>query len=233
MVYRGSQWSAERVTTIPMHSRNQALFGIGGFFWAECSLPRWCRNLDAASQPFLSTLLWSNYQMKIRSVVDNGKNKTARAGLPLAVLLFSLFVSSSSLATISNSWSPSTAYPGQTQTFSWSASAGYDGCYDPDNPSNPVTTGTSGSYSVTAGAPGAYTASMACFYVVYGSRGFQLMGVRVLLQPRAPWLRSHNRREANQNLNNGWCFWKPIGAVAESSLPPGAIPIEPFVNAPI
>ena len=114
--------------------------------------------------------------MKIRFVIDNGKNKTARAVLPLAVLLFSLFVSSSSLATISTSWSPSTAYPGQTQTFSWSASAGYDGCYDPDNPSNPATTGTSGSYSVTAGAPGAYTASMACFYVVYGSRGVPIDG---------------------------------------------------------
>ena len=29
--------------------------------------------------------------MNIRSVIDNGKNKTARAGLPLAVLLCSLF----------------------------------------------------------------------------------------------------------------------------------------------
>ena len=114
--------------------------------------------------------------MNIRSVVDNGKNKTARAGLPLAVLLFSLFISSSSLATISISWSPSTAYPGQTQTFSWSASSDYEDCFDPDNPSNPVTTGTSGSYSVTAGAPGAYTASMACFYVVYGSRGVPIDG---------------------------------------------------------
>ena len=107
--------------------------------------------------------------MNIRSVIDNGKNKTARAGLPLAVLLFSLFVSSSSLATISTSWSPSTAYPGQTQTFSWSASSDYEDCFDPDNPSNPATTGTSGSYSVTAGAPGAYTASITCFYQ-YGWR---------------------------------------------------------------
>ena len=132
--------------------------------------------------------------MKIRSVIDNGKNKTARAGLPLAVLLFSLFISSSSLATISTSWSPSTAYPGQTQTFSWSASSDYEDCFDPDNPSNPATTGTSGSYSVTAGAPGAYTASMACFYVVYGSRGVPIDGGEsfasatrtVVAQPQPP-----------------------------------------------
>ena len=132
--------------------------------------------------------------MNIRSVIDNGKNKTARAGLPLAVLLFSLFISSSSLATISTSWSPSTAYPGQTQTFSWSASSDYEDCFDPDNPSNPATTGTSGSYSVTAGAPGAYTASMACFYVVYGSRGVPIDGGEsfasatrtVVAQPQPP-----------------------------------------------
>jgi len=37
-----------------------------------------------------------------------------------------------------------------------------------------------------------------------------------------------NLYKANQNPNNGQCFWQPVGAVAFAELPAGAIPIEPF-----
>ena len=37
-----------------------------------------------------------------------------------------------------------------------------------------------------------------------------------------------NIYRANQNPNNGQCFWQPVGAVAPADLPANAIPIEPF-----
>ncbi|MDC0748550.1 hypothetical protein [Polyangium mundeleinium] len=40
----------------------------------------------------------------------------------------------------------------------------------------------------------------------------------------------HNIYKANQNPKICQCFWQSIGAVPSTGLPPGAIPIEPFVN---
>lgn len=40
----------------------------------------------------------------------------------------------------------------------------------------------------------------------------------------------YNIYKANQNPNNCQCFWQSKGAVSPSALPPGAIPIEDFVN---
>lgn len=40
----------------------------------------------------------------------------------------------------------------------------------------------------------------------------------------------YNIYKANQNPKNCQCFWQSIGAVPPTGLPPGAIPIEPFVN---
>ncbi|MHB0992336.1 MAG: hypothetical protein ACYC0M_13825, partial [Burkholderiales bacterium] len=44
----------------------------------------------------------------------------------------------------------------------------------------------------------------------------------------------YNILRANQSPSSTskpcWCFWQPLGAVKQSELPPGAIPIEPFVN---
>jgi len=40
----------------------------------------------------------------------------------------------------------------------------------------------------------------------------------------------YNLYRANQNPNNGRCFWQSIGAVPASGLPEDAIPIEPFAR---
>ena len=40
----------------------------------------------------------------------------------------------------------------------------------------------------------------------------------------------YNIYKANQNQKNCQCFWQPMGAVTPANLPPGSIPIEPFVN---
>jgi hypothetical protein len=39
----------------------------------------------------------------------------------------------------------------------------------------------------------------------------------------------YNLYRANQNPNNGRCFWQSIGVVPAPQLPRNAIPIEPFV----
>jgi hypothetical protein len=38
----------------------------------------------------------------------------------------------------------------------------------------------------------------------------------------------YNMYRANQNPNNGQCFWQPVGAIPAFDLPSDAIPIEPF-----
>jgi len=40
----------------------------------------------------------------------------------------------------------------------------------------------------------------------------------------------YNLYRANQNPNNGRCFWQSIGAIPASALPENAIPIEPFAR---
>jgi hypothetical protein len=41
-----------------------------------------------------------------------------------------------------------------------------------------------------------------------------------------------NMYRANQNPNNGQCFWQSVGAVPAGDLPADAIPIEPFLPPP-
>lgn len=41
-----------------------------------------------------------------------------------------------------------------------------------------------------------------------------------------------NIYRANQNPNNGQCFWQSVGAVPAGALPADAIPIEPFLPPP-